>query len=422
MKRLLLVTGALALLARVVAGCADDGEAESPPVEDGGPPQTIPGDSGADVIDTDADVPDAPRGVRPTCSTDGWCGGALPEAGSYDAAALPPMIPGTVFALRSVWASPDGGAWAVSTAGHVLRFDGTNWNVVTIAAQPLHTVWGSGTTDLWIGGEHGLVQHGVVSGNNVTFTTVTTGITSTISKITGRSATDVWMIPDGLNGSGSSINKVYRLNADGKGFTATTVPSPFTDSAGKLRLSVLWLEGNDVWTAGYASTCVLPSPCKFSDMLITLKWNGDDFDAGGDPRAAWTYIPLKTNYAFVIPAATAGNDGVQLLAFTDINAYDGNIFRVANDAGTFTWTEELAETYGSPTGLWATTQNDAYLVAQGGTVRHYDGKAWNLERTALTNLTPILNDLYGVDGTKASDGKTHLFIVGDDVALHKVLP
>ena len=57
-------------------------------------------------------------------------------------------------------------------------------------------------------------------------------------------------------------------------------------------------------------------------------------------------------------------------------------------------------------------------------MRHFDGTSWKLVRTSLTNVTPILANLYDIDGTiDPVTGEQDLWIVGNDVAIHqKVKP
>ena len=79
------------------------------------------------------------RSDRAMCSDDGFCHTALP-AGARRCAASGATAPAS--------------SWAVSEEGDVLRWDGTAWSVHALEASgALYTIWGSGPTDIWVGGE-----------------------------------------------------------------------------------------------------------------------------------------------------------------------------------------------------------------------------------------------------------------------------
>lgn len=436
--RLFFAAGALAMVSRAVVGCAtndDSNEVVEPPAngDDAALGEDAPSTPDAAVpLDAHAEA-DAPAS---TCTAEGWCYTSLPEEGSFDASALIPSLPGVKFELRSVWVDPDRRPWAVSSAGHVLRWDGATWRVEAIVSGSPRVIWGWGTTDLWIGGERGLILHGTIAGGKVTFEKVTIGTTQTILRIAGTSATDVWAIPDGLNSSGGTLNRVFRLSAAGNTMVPTTVPGTFIESVAKLRLSSLWTSGSEVWVAGYESVCAGPSPCKFQDGLVAIKWVGGA-DAGTDSGApSWEHVRLRRSYTNPIAAGAGTNDGVQLAVIRG-DGDNGHVVRIADDeaklegapgadagitdAGAYSWTSEHAVTHGSPAGLWATDRNNVWLVGKSGVIRHFDGKEWQLVRLALTQVTPLLNDLHAIDAVVSPSGEQDIWVVGNDVALHRTV-
>lgn len=434
--RLFFAAGALAFMSRAAVGCAtnDDSNDEDP---SGNGDDASLGDAALSPPDGAAVDARPDTGAPPnTCSADGWCYTSLPEAGSYDASALKPTLPGTTFELRSVWVGPEHRPWAVSKAGHVLRWDGTTWRVEAIVSGSPRVIWGWGTTDLWIGGERGFVLHGTVAGGKVTFQPVTVATTQDILRIVGTSATDVWAISDGVNNNGGILNRVFRLSAAGDAFVPMTVPGTFTESVAKLRLSALWSSGSEIWTAGYETVCSGPSPCKFQEGLVAMKWTGGadgGADGGGDGgNASWEYVPLLRDYSNHISAAAATKDGLQLVVIRD----DGFVARIADDeskldagadaaavthAGDYAWTNEVAVTAAPPQAIWAMNRNDIWLVGESGVVRHFDGKGWQLVRMALTNVTPLLSDLHAIDAVVGPSGEQDIWVVGDDVALHRTV-
>lgn len=414
--RPLAAAGALMLAARAAVGCANDS----------GP--------GSDVVSENADAgldgasspePDATTDGQPTttldagdggsdgssCSLDGFCYAALPEAGSFDSGSVVPSTAGILFQLESVWVAPDHVAWAVSSTGHVLRWDGAAWSVVAIAPAALHSVWGSSSTDIWVAGDGGLVMHGTNVSGAVEFDVAPIATSETINHLWGRSATDVWAVGD----------KVYRLQSTG--FVPVDLPSQYGDS-GFLTLETIWGSDTDVWVSGFDTTFCDPVNCFYAERSMAWKWNGE----GADP--AWDALPVEFEFSNQIVAGTSTKDGVQLAAM-DGNADDAFLVRVApSDAsaslgldggttsGAYTWTHELVATYGSPTAIWATSQKDIWVAGRAGVVRHFDGLTWNVVRVALSAKTPLLATLRGMHAVVDDSGRRDLWIVGDDVALH----
>ncbi|HET6349276.1 MAG TPA: hypothetical protein VFH88_09365 [Candidatus Krumholzibacteria bacterium] len=59
--------------------------------------------------------------------------------------------------LNAVWGAPTGEAFAVGNAGTCLKFNGQSWVPVTIGTPAsLYDVWGSSSSDLYVGGENDL--------------------------------------------------------------------------------------------------------------------------------------------------------------------------------------------------------------------------------------------------------------------------
>lgn len=441
LTRALFAIGALALVTRLAVGCATTEETNEEDVIPGGPdasssvtPPAPAGDGAASDAEADAnaDADAAPR----VCTSEGWCYTSLPATDSYDASTLPPSSPGVTFGLRSVWVAPDSRVWVVSTAGHVLLWEGSGWRVAALVNASLRTIWGSSASDLWIAGERGMILRGTVTGNDVTFQRVTIGTTQTIARITGTSATDVWAIADGQSGSGT-LNRVFRYTAASAGqnpaFAPMTVPSSFTHSSARMRVQAIWLTGEALWLGGYETTSCGPIACKFQNQLVAMKWNGPS-DAG----PAWDFIPLLRSYSDPVANGITSTDGVQLLAIRG-SGDEARLARIADDGekldasasdpfnpdggiaqeGSYAWTSELAHAFGSPNAVWATNQNDIWLVGKSGVVRHFDGTGWRLVPLSLTNVTPLLRDLYDIQAGPMVAGEREIWVVGDDVALRR---
>lgn len=73
-----------------------------------------------------------------------------------------------VNSLLGVWGSGPNDVWVVGDAGNILRWNGTNWNMVPdTSAADLYDVWGSSADDIWrlfwrspALGRNGVDQHG----------------------------------------------------------------------------------------------------------------------------------------------------------------------------------------------------------------------------------------------------------------------
>jgi len=426
---------AAALAGRVILACATSDEVLGNEVPDPDassdsstalPPSPTDNDAGTDAgLDGDS--------AAPTCTAEGWCYTALPAGDSYDASALPPNVNGISYPMRSVWVAPDNRAWAVTELGHLLRFDEATatWKVVVVIGDAsFRTIWGTSATDLWIGGDRGVIYRATVTGDEVAFARITIGTTQTIGRILGTGPNNVWAIADGQSNSGT-LNRVWRFT-NGPGFVQLAVPSSFTHSSSRIRVQAVWLKDQTLWVSGYETTSCGPIACKFQNQLVAAKWNGPQQD-GGTP--AWQHVPLIREYTEPVADAISSTDGVALLAvrgpgdeartvrITDDNAkldagasdpwFDGGVSGI-HDEGQFAWTSELAHTFGSPNGVYASSQNDVWLVGRSGTIRHFDGKEWKLVPLSLSRVTPLLLDLHSIS-VRGED----MWVVGDDVALRR---
>ena len=307
----------------------------------------------------------------------------------------------------------------MSAAGHVLRWDGATWKVETIAPAGLQSVWGSSATHLWVAGDDGLVLHGTVTPEKVTFEPVNSDTSQTITRIWGRSATDVWAISD----------RVYHLEAEGNDpprFVQVDVPNAYDDPNAYVQYSSVWGNATGVWVGGERTTFCIPrtaatelsfrrevdglqcmGACRAAHSVRDHGHSGHDHERrarAGRSQELWRQRPGGAN------CKPSGRSR------TDLARRRG----IVSD-GPYAWTQELAETYGAPEGLWANASNDIWLVGAAGVVRHYDGTKWELARTALTPRLPLLNDLHSVHAVTSSSGEQDIWIVGDNVALHRTV-
>jgi hypothetical protein len=431
------IAGALALSARFAIGCATSTDTTDvePPRGGSDDASVIPAPSdGGSASDADASDGDAPDdAATPTCSVDGWCYTTLPAPDSYDASAITSAVDGLTYGLRGVWIAPDRRVWAVSSYGHVLLWDGASWSVKAVLPNALRSIWGPSATELWVSGERGLIMHGTVTGSEVTFgerATHTTNTTQTMSRIVGVGA-DVWAIADGVATS-TNVNRVWRLNpgSNPPSFSPTTVTNTFPGTSPTVRISALWTVDSDFWIAGYERACIGASPCTTTHNLFAKRW-----DATSDAGPSWEALTFNRGESNLILGATTTNDGVHLFGAQGFQSDDSVLVRVATDAtkldpsagdggivdeGAYSWTKEPIDyRFGQGVDVWAANRSDVWVIGKEGLVRHFDGTSWKLVRTSLTTVTPLLKDLYDIDGVIAPSGEQDLWIVGDDVALHR---
>ena len=387
--------------------------------EDAAAPATIPGedastseaedaglDDGSVRDDLDADVTDAADAGK-RCTDEGWCHVVVPDGQT----------------LRALWGDGQGTVWTVSDEGNILRSNGTAWVESYSAGVPLHTIWGSGPTDLWAGGgatssgntiEPGVLLHGTgPNPSSITWTKVKTEVT--IRSIWGTSATDVYAVasvPHRVENADPSYLLHYAgpTTDGGSGFTvdplSTELPAHFD--------KVWGTSENDVWVSGRVRT----SPSTIQGKVAHRVPTGDGgWSWRADQPAHTPFSETKREtFGFSLSPAQA-----YLVGFTsDINDTSYLHVGVSNDAGApFTWTRTSWSTGPiTPNGLtaaWAASPSEFWLAGQFGRLRRWDGLTWRLAVVSLDGR-PVQKAIYAIWGSGPDD----IWAVGADIALHKV--
>ncbi len=355
-----------------------------------------PNDTGdASLRDDDADgvTPDASAeaGAK-RCSDHGFCRTNLP--------------PGE-HTFEGVWGDGTGVVWAVTAEGNVLRWDGTVWKIHASNLGPLVAIWGSGPTDVWIGGDEG-IRHGTgTSSATLSFVEVpVAGEPARIASIWGLSATnEVWAAgsaddPD----TGMSVGRLLHL-ADGGVWTEVTLAPEMFSCSG------VW--GNaatGVWAA--CSRPVLDMP-EYSELVILRMHGGDDF----------VEVPMPVNPdddpLLSIPGVLGGavaisNSSVWIYGVTASNWPTVWRGTSTDDGATFTFTEQRDGQPNDPviTAVHGTAPNDLWAVGEYGKARHWNGTTWST--VAITNTpVPIIDPLHAV----WSGGQSEVWFVGKQIAL-----
>ncbi|MBX3209644.1 MAG: hypothetical protein KF764_31715 [Labilithrix sp.] len=403
MSRLALSTLGLAgvvLVAFVACADTEPGDAAPPRDDaDGGglPPPSDGGDAG-DAPDDDDDVDAAPR----ECSKEGFCHTKVPPKQT----------------LRGVWSDGAGATWAVSAEGAILRYDGKSWSVHTTELGELFSIWGSGPTDVWVGGD-GVLFHGQgETAATLTFTSMKLpGPPTPMTSIWGTGADDVWAA-GGVNGFPLLGRLLHFTGAPGKDDAGPewSLEDFSRDSIWLTR--VFGSKASGVWAAGVVQERV---GWFLRRRVVVLRRSVGSAD--------FVEVDLPRDPAF--PDETTGNlerlfdasasaDGLSMwvLGKTE-GSLPAYLKGTSSDGGqTFSWT--FGATGGSGGGgdpalnaIGAVSANEAYIVGDYGRLRRWNGQSWKQSVVSITKY-PLTTPLYALGG-HGSD----LWFVGEGVALHR---
>lgn len=296
MRSLLSLAGVSSVFSIVVA-CSSSSPTPSQPDADASPPSADGGASRADASPSPADDGGQPPAPPPACSTE-WCAVAAPAPTTFRCA------------------------------------------------------WSSGPSDVWIGGDGGVLLHF----DGKTLAKVAIGTTEAITAIGGASATDVWIGTTRDQYSGTLFH------GDGKTFTPITKSDYFFAEASYL---AIWARtGGDVWFAKNTGGLIR----KQGDAWVD---SGATHDGAGYPDAIW---------------GSSATD-VWVADTYDARRFDGHA-----------WTKNGA----GATSLWGSGPSDVY--ATGGALARFDGAKWT------TIALPAGVWAAAVSGTGATD----VWVVGQD--------
>ena len=357
------------------------------------------------VADASADADDG--GLSP-CSADGWCYTDLPRPGSFDAGN--PVNSGqALFALSSVWVAPDHRAWAADVSGNVLDWDGSTWRVVFVASGGVRSVWGTSSTDVWLAGDFGLLHGTGDRPEALVFVPVAAPTSRRLTRVWGTSATDVWVLSDGVNG----VFHLAASTASGPSPFAPVVPPDGDAHAGTSRIvSAVWGTASETWLAGMQYDSCAPPDCTSKTSVVAFQRS-----VAGDGSETWKTVTMPVPKAVGVINGVSTAPGQQLLALQATPMNTALAARVTNGA----WTSELVEDYGQPAAMWGERSDDVWLVGFYGVVRHFDGTAWQLSRVTRSPYVPLVNNLHSIDAFVDPSGDQDMWIVGDDVALHRTV-
>lgn len=388
---------ALAIGAGALSACADAEEAVEPPreVPEGG---TIPDMPDAGAPEETADGGDAGGDAAidagpKECSKEGFCHTAVPPKQS----------------LRGVWTDGAGGAWAVSEEGAVLRWDGTAWTVHATVKGALASVWGSGPTDVWVGGEGGLFHGTGASPAALVFDSVATPDPQTpIASIWGTGKDDVWAVGGALDFP--LVGRVLHYQGPNDAGDEWTSESVSRDAIEYAR--VFGSTQSGVWLAGRRMS---PTEFWFEVVLLHRPAGEKDFsevplpvdpDVGG--------MPVGTFERLYDAAVSADGLSVFVLGRTH-TATPAYAKGASADGATFTWSFENDGKFGNPqsNAIAAGSASDVWIAGEYGRLKHLAGGKWTQAVVTVTKF-PLIDPFFAIGG-KGAD----MWFVGDGVALHR---
>lgn len=418
-SRYLFRFGLLAVsLALVVVACSDseelDGDGRNVP--DAGADSTSEDvfahqpDSGPDgEMDADASNDAAADVTEPerTCTDKGWCHTVVPDA----------QI------LNGVWGDGAGAVWTISQQGKILRWDGAGW-VESYAATrphptpgnpplvvPLLAIWGSGPTDIWVGGASAApLFHGTgTSPSTITWTHVATPSAGNIESIWGTSATDAWAVTSNrvFHYSGPPSPDTEETDAGAEATGWAVVPITLLPNT---RLKRVWGTGrDDVWIGGERGS---------GNNQETVLFHGRPNDSGEYVWVSEGQVPTQ-NIRMFNGGASLSRTQVVLLGSVNnaVTSYGYYVGHSDDDGATFTWTWHTFKSGRARLrGAWGTGPNDFWLAGELGRLRHWNGADWRVASIALDDAMPVIKVFNAIWGSGPDD----IWVVGADIAIHKV--
>jgi hypothetical protein len=373
---------AIEVTAIAVGACASS--EESTPEADAGRPEV------GSPNEPDASVEAAPvEAAARTCSDQNFCHTELPPSET----------------LRDVWG--DGTiVWSVSEQGDVLRWDGSAWSVHSSKLGVLYAIWGSGPTDIWLGGAKGLYHGTGASSASVVFEPVTAPGNDEVAirSIWGSSATDIVAAGGDLDPD-DMLPRSRVLRWDGTSWELDPIsaePFAFTRVWGGAP-GETWLGGDD--------------GNDFSQTLGVFRrtTSAGDFDpivvdAHRDEDGPMQGLPGTFHGGGV------GADGRIVIVGRALSYAQAYWYGTKGDGGALEWTCDSRVLDDEPLrSIWSLPGSNAtWAAGDYGRLRSLNGSLWTQAALMLGDL-PIIEPLYGMWGTKADD----FWIVGKDTAIHR---
>ncbi len=371
-------------------------------------------------------------GIWGTSSSDvfavgsGWSngGGAVLH---YDGSGWSRAYTDPTAGLNGIWGSSSSDVFAVGGGGTILHYDGTAWSPMdSSTAIFLSDVWGSSSSSVFaVGYDGGAGSSIMLHYDGSVWSPMATGTTSLLWDIWGTSS-DIFAVGAGgtiLHYAGNRRpdqpgNAVPSNGAAGVSLTPTLRFSAFRDpDEGDIHAASQWQITTTV------DNCTRPvfdsgvDTSNLTQIAVTSETLGYSSEycwrvRHQDSRGAWSAWSVRTPFTTCAPPPVwgwqnplpQGNDlrGIWGSSATDVYAvgdrgtivrYDGNAWNVVPSGVT----DNLA-------GVWGSSSSDVFAVGSGGTILQYSGTVWKAMNSGSSK------DLSGVWGSSSSD----VFAVGDN--------
>lgn len=354
------------------------------------PPDTDAGQDTDATVDARTPEDSGEAGAKNLCTVEGWCHTELPPNQT----------------LRGVWGDGTGVIWSVSEQGNILRWDGTAWAIAHTVTGKLFTIWGSASTDIWIGGEGGIFHGTGATSAALTWAQTTTDGTPILS-IWGSSVNDVYAV--GNNGIVSRV--LHYAGPPSDPAVAAWAPDPVLGNVpGKL--AKIW--GNsatDVWTVGSVNQ-------GFERDFI---WHLSPGDVG---TLTFTQDKSFNYYLFNIVGGGFIADANNRLWFGKNGSLPYMMWgRRTDSTKPFAWSDAFTD-FPEPSGtcrsqihngILAFGPNDIWKYGELGRLCHFDGTRWYLPIISID--VPFVRTFWDAWAPNGDPGG--MWIVGDRVALRK---
>ncbi|MEW5851219.1 MAG: hypothetical protein AB2A00_20695 [Myxococcota bacterium] len=289
---------------------------------------------------TDAGIAPDDNGPQVICDRRSWCRTQQPTGSGR---------------LNAIWGRTANEAWTVSEMGHLVRYDGRQWQVVDLVPALLFDVHGTASDDVWAVGIGGKVAHW-----NGTDTTLTEVDTRDLYRVRAVTRDDVWIV--GSNG----------LSLRGHGTTWNPGGVP-----GTAHLRGLWVSpAGSVWVVGDRVAWFQDGSgwqdrsAGVDDVEMWDAWGTSDADvwaAGGDGTlrhwdgSAWsTVTPPGTTYRLHDVDGTAVNDVWAVGEYGRVVHFNGG-----------EWSDIISPSDEDLRGVWAHQPGGAWAVGRGANIWFY---------------------------------------------------
>lgn len=286
-------------------------------------------------------------------------------------------------AMRALWGSSATDIWAGGDEGLLLHYDGTSWaSVPSGTTDPLVALWGSAPDDIWALGDTGADHSAVDSYNRTllhydgrTWAPIWHGVTgpSQNIRISGSGPNDIW------------VDGAPPLHYDGTAWTAFPQGSPSA-------MCHFWVWAvDDVWRGCSSSSgwslahfdgtawtdSSVPGATGINSILALWGSVGNDVWAASDTSkllhydgAGWKVEALP-QYSSVVGFWGSGPKDLWGIDFTTLLHYDGA-----------TWSEANPGFHIPLHGLWGSGPKDLWAVGEDGAILRYAENRWSLARTS----------------------------------------